>query len=103
MMFLKILVATDEDPSDLDALLDVLNDRVDPNSDLAILDGMVSDSLEPASTYETVPSKLIIDPTTIIPSDPRSGNPVEGSPVEECPPWRNGEEAAPGISDSLLD
>ena len=53
----KILIATDEDPSDLEALLDVLNDRVDPNSDITIIDGMVSDSLEPASTYENVHQK----------------------------------------------
>ena len=103
MMFLKILVATDEDPSDLDALMDVLNNQVDPQSDITILDGMVGDSLEPASTYENIHSKLIIDATTIVPADPRSGSPVEGSPVEECPAWRRGEEDAPGISDSLLE
>ncbi|MBB69606.1 MAG: hypothetical protein CMB28_00655 [Euryarchaeota archaeon] len=102
MMFLKILIATDEDPSDLDALLDVLNNRVDPNTDITIIDGMVSDSLEPASTYENVHSKVIIDATKLVTADPRSGDPLEGSPIEECPPWRRGEEEAPGISDSLL-
>ena len=102
MMFLKILIATDEDPSDLEALLDVLNDRVDPNSDITIIDGMVSDSLEPASTYENVHSKVIIDATKLVPADPRSGTPLEGSPIEEVPAWRTGEEDAPGISESLL-
>ena len=102
MMFLKILIATDEDPSDLDALLDVLNDRVDPNSDITIIEGMVSDSLEPASTYENVHSKVIIDATKLVPADPRSGAPLEGSPIEESPAWRRGEEDAPGISELLL-
>jgi 3-polyprenyl-4-hydroxybenzoate decarboxylase len=102
MMFLKILIATDENPSDLEALLDALNDRVDPETDLTIIEGMVGDSLEPASTFENVHSKLIIDATKLVPADPRSGNPLEGSPIEECPPWRRGEEEAPGISDDLL-
>ena len=62
------LIATDEDPSDLKALLDALNDRVDPNSDITIIDGMVSDSLEPASTYENVHSKVIIDATKLVPA-----------------------------------
>ena len=101
-MFLKILIATDEDPSDLESLLDVLNDRVDPNSDITIIDGMVGDSLEPASTFENVHSKLIIDATKLVAADPRSGNPLEGSFVEDCPPWRKGEEEAPGISESLV-
>ena len=69
MMFLKILIATDENPSDLESLLDSLNDRVDPNSDITIIDGMVSDSLEPASTYENVHSKVIIDATKLVPAD----------------------------------
>ena len=63
---------------------------------------MVSDSLEPASTYENVHSKVIIDATKLVPADPRSGEPLEGSPIEECPAWRRGEEDAPGISESLL-
>jgi 3-polyprenyl-4-hydroxybenzoate decarboxylase len=102
MMFLKILIATDENPSNLESLLDVLNDRVDPNSDITIIDGMVSDSLEPASTFENVHSKLIIDATKLVTADPRSGSPLEGSFVEDCPPWRKGEEDAPGISESLV-
>ena len=73
MMFLKILIATDENPSDLDALLDVLNNRVDPETDITIIEGIVSDSLEPASTYENVHSKVIIDATKLVPADPRSG------------------------------
>ena len=70
MMFLKIMIATDEDPSDLDALLDALNDRVDPNTDITILPGMVSDALEPASTFENVSSKLIIDTTCLLYTSP---------------------------------
>jgi 4-hydroxy-3-polyprenylbenzoate decarboxylase len=103
MMFLKIIVATDEDPSDLDALLDVLNDRVDPNSDITILDGMVADALEPASTYENLHSKMIIDATKIVGSDPRSGSPLEGSPVEAAPAWRLGAEDSPGLSDTVIE
>jgi len=102
MMFLKIMIATDDDPSDLDALLSALNDRVDPDSDITIIPGMVSDALEPASTFENVQSKLIIDTTKIIPSDPRSGSPLEGSFVDDCPAWRRGEEDAPKISENLL-
>lgn len=103
MMFLKIIVATDEDPKNLESLLDVLNDRVDPTSDLTILDGMVSDSLELASTFENVHSKLIIDATRIPPEDPRSGKPpLEGSFSEETPAWRRGEEEPPGISEHML-
>ena len=101
-MFLKILIATDEKPSDLESLLDVLNNRVDPNSDITIIDGMVSDSLEPASTFENVHSKLIIDATKLVSADPRSGSPLEGSFVESTPAWRKGEEDAPGISESLV-
>ena len=38
MMFLKIMIATDEKPSDLESLLDYLNDRVDPStSDITIV------------------------------------------------------------------
>ncbi len=103
MMFLKIIVATDEDPSDLDALLDVLNERVDPNSDITILDGMVADALEPASTYENLHSKMIIDATKIVGSDPRSGSPLEGSPVEAAPAWRLGVEDSPGLSDTVIE
>ena len=102
MMFLKIMVATDEECSNLDSLLDVLNDRVDPSVDITILDGMVSDALESASTYENVHSKMIIDATIMPDSDPRSGNPFEGSFVETSPAWRRGEGEVPGISDDLL-
>ena len=103
MMFLKIIVATDEDPENLESLLDVLNDRVDPARDLIILEGMVSDSLEFASTFENVHSKLIIDATKIPSPDPRSGKPpLEGSFSEETPAWRRGEESPPGIYEKLL-
>ena len=102
MMFVKIMIATDEKCDDLEKLLDVLNNRVDPDCDLIILDGMVGDSLEPASTYENVHSKLIIDATKIVDSDPRSGIPLEGSFVEESPDWRIGKNEPPGISEELL-
>jgi 4-hydroxy-3-polyprenylbenzoate decarboxylase len=96
LMFLKIIVATDEDPEDLEALLDVLNNRVDPATDIIILPGMVADALEPASTYENVHSKIIIDATIIPESDPRSSSlPPEGSFQQESPDWRR------GIGDSI--
>ena len=54
-------------------------------SDITIIDGMVSDSLEPASTYENVISKVIIDATKLVPVDPRSGEHTkEGSPIEDA-------------------
>ena len=103
MMFLKIMIATDNDPENLDDLLDALNDRVDPNDDLIILDGMVSDSLEAASTFENVHSKLIIDATSIPDADPRSSKvPLEGSFSKDAPAWRQGLEKPPRVSDDLL-
>ena len=99
-MFLKILIATDDKPSDLEALLDALNNRVDPRTDITIIDGMVSDSLEPASTYENVHSKVIIDATKLVPADPRAESPRRIS-VEEALLGEKGKRS-PGISEALL-
>jgi len=93
MMFLKIIIAVDPEhnPKDLEALLDALNDKVEISQDVIILDGMVADSLDAASPYENVHSKLIIDATTIPLRDPRSpSDPLEGSFKQSTPQWRQG-------------
>ena len=100
MMFLKTMIAIDEqqNPKDLEALLDALNDKVDIATDVIILDGMVSDSLEAASPYENVQSKLLIDATTLAAADPRSPNPpLEGSFRQETPAWRQGKAESPSF------
>ena len=100
MMFLKTIIAVDEqhDPKDLEALLDALNDKVDIATDVIILEGMVADSLEAASPYENVHSKLLIDATTLAGADPRSPNPpLEGSFRQVTPAWRQGLEDAPSF------
>lgn len=100
MMFLKTMIAVDEhhDPKDLEALLDALNDKVDITTDVIVLDGMVADSLEAASPYENVHSKVLIDATTLAPADPRSPNPpLEGSFRQHAPAWRQGEAKAPSF------
>ncbi len=91
MMFLKSIVTIDEnqDPSDLEALLDCLNDKVDPATDIIVLPGQVADALEAASNYENVHDKLIIDATTLAKNDPRTDNePLEGSFSQHTPNWR---------------
>jgi len=91
MMFLKSIVAIDDDqdPRDLEALLDCLNDKVDPAGDIIILQGQVADALEAASKYENVHDKLIIDATTLAKADPRGDNePLEGSYSQHTPQWR---------------
>ena len=101
MMFLKTIIAVDEsqDPKDLEALLDVLNSKVDIATDVLVLDGMVADSLEAASPYENVHSKLLIDATTLAERDPRSdAGPLEGSYAQPVPEWRQGKGKAPGFS-----
>jgi len=104
MMFLKLMIAVDHDSHDLDKLLDSLNDKVDPSQDLTVIQGMVADSLEAASPWENVHSKLIIDATSIPRADPRSENePLEGSYQIPTPTWRNGLEKPPGIGHSFLE
>jgi 4-hydroxy-3-polyprenylbenzoate decarboxylase len=91
MMFLKSIITIDEnqDPSDLEALLDCLNDKVDPATDIIVLPGQVADALEAASNYENVHDKLIIDATTLAKNDPRTDNePLEGSFPQYTPNWR---------------
>ena len=98
MMFLKsmIVVDPDQDPKDLEALLDAMNNNVHIATDVIVLDGMVADSLEAASPYENVHSKLLIDATTLAAADPRSANdPLEGSFKQQVPAWRQGLEPAP--------
>ena len=93
MMFLKTMITIDQDqnPKDLEALLDALNDKVEIANDVIILEGMVADSLDASSPYENVHDKLIIDATTIPSRDPRSPNkPLEGSFKQETPKWRQG-------------
>ena len=78
MMFLKVMAAVGwiEAPEKSRAFLDALNDKVDPKEDLILLPGMVADSLDPASPYENVQMKLLIDATTLPESDPRSASDV---------------------------
>ena len=93
MMFLKAIITVDPDqePKDLEALLDALNDKVEIANDVIILEGMVADSLDASSPYENVHDKLIIDATTIPERDPRSDNePLEGSFKQATPKWRQG-------------
>ena len=93
MMFLKAIITVDPDqnPKDLEALLDALNDKVEIANDVIVLNGMVADSLDAASPFENVHDKLIIDATTIPQRDPRSDNePLEGSFKQETPKWRQG-------------
>ncbi|MEC8242942.1 MAG: UbiD family decarboxylase, partial [Candidatus Thermoplasmatota archaeon] len=81
MMFLKAIITVDpnQNPKDLEALLDALNDKVENANDVIVLEGMVADSLDAPSPYENVHDKLIIDATTIPERDPRSDNePLEG-------------------------
>ncbi len=91
MMFLKVIVAVDpdQDPKDLEAFLDALNNKVEISQDLVVLPGMVSDALEASSPFENVHDKLLIDATTIVASDPRSDAPaLEGSYKQSTPKWR---------------
>ena len=93
MMFLKAIITVDPDqnPKDLEALLDALNDKVEIANDVIVLEGMVADSLDASSPYENVHDKLIIDATTIPSRDPRSDNePLEGSFKQDTPKWRQG-------------
>ena len=98
MMFLKsiIVVDPDQDPKDLEALLDALNDKVEIAEDIITLSGMVADSLDAASPFENVHDKLLIDATAIPAPDPRSNKePLEGSFNQDTPKWRQGLETPP--------
>ena len=99
MMFLKVIAAIDpdQDPKDLEAFLDALNDKVEISEDVVVLPGMVADSLEAASPFENVHDKLLIDATSIVPTDPRSSDePLEGSYNQPTPEWRQlGSSSAP--------
>ena len=93
MMFLKVIVAIDPDqnPKDLEAFLDALNDKVEISEDVVVLPGMVADALEAASPFENVHDKLLIDATTLVSTDPRSSDePLEGSYNQPTPDWRQG-------------
>ncbi len=105
MMFLKTIVAVDSDqkPDDLELFLDALNDKVDPREDIIVIEGMVGDSLDPATPYENVQSKILIDATTIPDADPRSDSEgPEGSPKRIAPGWRKGKGKPPGVPDGFL-
>ena len=98
MMFLKCIVVVDpeQNPKDLEAFLDALNDKVEISEDIITLNGMVADSLDAASPFENVQDKLLIDATTIPSSDPRSDkDPIEGSFNQETPNWRQWLDEAP--------
>jgi len=103
MMFLKSIIVVDpeQNPKDLEDLLDSLNDKVEISQDIIVLEGMVADSLDASSPFENVQDKIIIDATTIPNADPRSDKePLEGSFTLETPSWRQGLEDAPKF-DSL--
>ena len=75
-----------------------MNNNVHIATDIIVLDGMVADSLEAASPYENVHSKILIDATTLTERDPRSSiEPLEGSFKQEVPAWRQGLEAPPAF------
>ena len=98
MMFLKSIIVIDpeQNPKDLEQLLDSLNDKVEISQDVIVLEGMVADSLDASSPFENVQDKIIIDATTIPSADPRSDKePLEGSYSLETPSWRQGLEDAP--------
>ena len=67
MMFLKAIITVDPDqnPKDLEALLDALNNKVEIANDGIVLEGMVADSLD-ASSPTKMCMMLIIDATTIL-------------------------------------
>jgi 3-polyprenyl-4-hydroxybenzoate decarboxylase len=93
MMFLKVIAAIDpeQNPKDLEAFLDALNDKVEISEDIVVLPGMVADALEAASPFENVHDKLLIDATSLVSTDPRSSDePLEGSYNQPTPEWRQG-------------
>ena len=95
MMFLKIIAAIDPDqnPKDLEAFLDALNDKVEISQDIVVLPGMVADSLEAASPFENVHDKLLIDATSIVSTDPV--HPMSPWKAPTISPRRSGVSGAP--------
>ena len=75
MMFLKSIVACDPDHpvKDLEALLDALDSKVSIPHDIQVLEGQVADTLAHASPWQDVHSKVVIDASSPVPSDPNSG------------------------------
>ena len=82
MMFLKSIVAVDEQHQvkDLEALLDVLDSKVDPLHDVIILKGMVADQLAHAAPWENIHNKVLIDASTPPEKDPLHGNVLRQGP-----------------------
>ena len=75
MMFLKSVIACDPDHpvKDLEALLDALDSKVSITHDIQVLDGQVADTLAHSSPWQDVHSKVIIDASSPVASDPLSG------------------------------
>ena len=75
MMFLKSIVACDPDHpvKDLEALLDALDSKVSIPHDIQVLEGQVADTLAHASPWQDVHSKVVIDASSPVASDPNSG------------------------------
>ena len=88
LMFLKVVVAVDPDHQvkDLEALLDALDSKVDPQHDLITLPGMVADQLAQASPWENIHDKLLIDATTPVSKDPLHGSTPSTGPDEKIIP-----------------
>ena len=101
-MFTKISVAVDpgHPVKELNALLDALHEKVDPQADLITIPGMVADTLDTTSPWENVHDKLLIDATTLPSADPRKGGVglPRGTGFDESPDWRRGQVDAPGVS-----
>ncbi len=102
LMFSKISVAVDSthQVKDLNALLDVLDQKVDPYSDLITVPGLVADTLDASSPWENVHDKLLIDATTLPTADPRKGGfgVPRGTSFDSTPDWRRGLIEAAGVS-----
>ena len=83
-MFLKSIIACDpEHPvKDLDALLDVLDSRVDISGDVQVLKGQVADSLAHASPHLNVHDKVMIDASSPTNDDPMFGLTIPDGPGE---------------------
>ena len=84
LMFLKSIVACDpEHPvKDLDALLDILDSKVDISGDVQVLKGQVADSLAHASPHLNVHDKVMIDASSPTHDDPMFGLTIPDGPGE---------------------